>query len=288
MTLPGFVGSLPAVRAPHDRFRGTVCAVMKGVAKTSYRPESFIRPELKEMDAYTPIVPYEVLAERLGRGPGDIVKLDANENPYGPSPTVAKALATAPYLHIYPDPESGFLRDALADYTGVPKEHLLAGAGADELIDLLFRLMITPGAGETVVNFPPTFGMYKFDADVNGSSVINFERNASDFSLPLDKVEQFFRACDPGNCPRMVFVASPNNPDGSVLSDDYLKRLLALPTLVVLDEAYFEFADNDRMKWVQNYITLLFYERFQNGLELLASEWGTERSRWALSNICGR
>lgn len=262
MDLSAFVTVFPARREAHQRSRSKVCAVMKGTVKTSYTPEAFIRPELKEMDPYTPIVPYEVLAERLGRDPADIVKLDANENPYGPSPTVVKALASAPYLHIYPDPESGFLRDALSDYTGLSKEYLLCGAGADELIDLLFRLMITPGAGETVVNFPPTFGMYKFDADVNGSTVINFKRDASDFSLPIDKVEQFFDDCAPGNYPRMLFLASPNNPDGSVLSDEHLKRLLALPTLVVLDEAYFEFADNDRISWVEKYNNLVVLRTF--------------------------
>src|SRR5512143_2715403 len=94
---------------------------------------SFIRPDIAAMKPYTPILPFEVLSQKLGRAPEQIVKLDANENPYGPSPKVREALARAPFLHIYPDPESTALREALAKFTGMPMERLLAGAGADEL-----------------------------------------------------------------------------------------------------------------------------------------------------------
>jgi histidinol-phosphate aminotransferase len=227
-----------------------------------YSPENDIRAELKTMQAYTPIVPYDVLARRLGRTAGEIVKLDANENPYGPSPKALAALANAEYVHVYPDPESGTLREALEEYTGVPKERLMAGAGADELIDLLFRLFITPGAGDSVVNLPPTFGMYKFDGDVNGAKVINVPRGAHDFSVDVDAVEALFAGCAPALRPKMLFVASPNNPDGSTLSDGQLTRLLALPTLVILDEAYFEFANDNRMLWALEHDNLVVLRTF--------------------------
>jgi histidinol-phosphate aminotransferase len=230
-------------------------------ATRAYTPEDGVRPELKTMQAYTPILPYDVLAKTLGRAPRDIVKLDANENPYGPSPAALAALASADYIHIYPDPESGTLRDALEDYTGVSKEHIMAGAGADELIDLLFRLMITPGSGDSVVNLPPTFGMYKFDGDVNGAVVVNVPRSGESFAVDVDAVEALFAdsAVPP---PKMLFVASPNNPDGSVLTDAQLIRLLALPTLIVLDEAYFEFADDNRFQWVPRHNNLVVLRTF--------------------------
>ena len=69
-----------------------------------------IRPEITNLQAYVPILPFEVLSERLGRAPADIIKLDANENPYGPSPRVRAALGALPFPHIYPDPESTALR----------------------------------------------------------------------------------------------------------------------------------------------------------------------------------
>jgi histidinol-phosphate aminotransferase len=65
----------------------------------------FIRPNVVDLKPYTPILPFEVLSAQLERNPADIIKLDANENPYGPSPLVAQALAEAPFLHIYPDPD---------------------------------------------------------------------------------------------------------------------------------------------------------------------------------------
>ncbi|MFN3372059.1 MAG: histidinol-phosphate aminotransferase, partial [Chloroflexus sp.] len=103
-----------------------------------------IRPEIADLEAYTPIVPLEVLAARLGLPVEKIVKLDANENPYGPAPAALAALQHTATYHIYPDPEHTALRAALAGYTGRSPEEILCGAGADELIDLVLRLIISP------------------------------------------------------------------------------------------------------------------------------------------------
>jgi len=187
------------------------------------------------MRAYEPILPFEVLSDQLGLHPQTIVKLDANENPYGTLPAVAEALAELPYAHIYPDPESRELRQALAMYHDLPVENLLAGAGADELIDLIMRLFLEPG--DAILNCPPTFGMYAFDADVNGARVISIARQ-TDFSLDLNAIEQAVEHTQA----KLLFLASPNNPDGSLVPPDALERLLELPLVVVLDEAYVEFA----------------------------------------------
>src|SRR5512145_77098 len=135
---------------------------------------NFLRPHIAAMEPYTPIVPFDVLSARLNRAPQEIIKLDANENPYGPSLKVLAALAALEYPHIYPDPESTALRRALAQDTGIPMECLLAGSGADELIDLVMRAFLNPG--DAVINCPPTFGMYPFDADVNAARVISLPR----------------------------------------------------------------------------------------------------------------
>ncbi len=194
-----------------------------------------IRTHLESLPPYTPIEPFEILSERVGREPSQIVKLDANENPYGPLPVVREALGKLDFPHIYPDPESRLLRKSLARFTGVGEEYLLAGAGADELIDLLMRLFLEPG--DCILSCPPTFGMYPFDADLNAARCIEVPRNA-DFSLD---VESICRAVETYQ-PRMLFIASPNNPDGSLLDAKTMDKLLALPLLVVLDEAYIEFA----------------------------------------------
>ena len=83
-----------------------------------------IRKHLESLPPYTPIEPFEVLSARLGRTPDQIVKLDANENPYGPLTVVREALANMEFPHIYPDPESRALRKSLAEFTGVPAEYL--------------------------------------------------------------------------------------------------------------------------------------------------------------------
>lgn len=85
----------------------------------------FVRKHLLDVPPYTPIEPFEVLSARYGRTPQQIVKLDANENPYGPPPEVRQALADMPFPHIYPDPESRALRKALAQWSGMPAEYLL-------------------------------------------------------------------------------------------------------------------------------------------------------------------
>lgn len=197
---------------------------------------------------YTPIEPFEVLSARLGRSPVEIVKLDANENPYGPSPLARQSLASLEYPHIYPDPESRALRSVLAAFTGAPLENLVAGAGADELIDLVLRILLEQG--DTVINCPPTFGMYPFDTLLNAGQIIEIPRRP-DFSLSINEIKSAVHQ----HHPKAIFITSPNNPDGSLVSDADLEQLLALPLLVVIDEAYIEFTSQggklgEKLSWI--------------------------------------
>lgn len=203
--------------------------------------ESLIRPAIAGMEAYTPILPFEVLSEQLGIPAERLIKLDANENPYGASLRAIEAFTTlAATAPIYPDPESRALRSMLAEYAGIGAEHLLVGAGADELIDLIMRLFCE--AGDAVINCPPTFGMYSFDAALNSAQVITVPRHA-DFSLNVEGIEQAAQK----SRAKLLFLCSPNNPDGSLIPPETLDRLLTLPLIVVLDEAYIEFARTESM-----------------------------------------
>ncbi len=211
----------------------------------------------------------------MGRAPEQIVKLDANENPYGPAPAVREALAGYPYTHIYPDPEQRELRAALADYTGVPAEHILPGSGADELIDLVCRLTLAPG--DAIIDCPPTFGMYSFDAGLTGARVLQAWRRA-DFSVDVERIsesanQQISKSANHVSrithhasrfTPKLLFLTSPNNPDGSLLDPADLKRLLALPLLVILDEAYIEFAglEHSLARWVLEHDNLIVLRTF--------------------------
>ena len=185
----------------------------------------FVRRHLRQLAPYTPIEPFEVLSARLGRDPSDIVKLDANENPYGPPPEVAAALGSMRFPNVYPDPETRALRSLLAPGLRVPVEQVLVGCGADELIDLLMRAVLDQG--DSIVDCPPTFTMYAFDAAVNGASVVTVPR-LEGFKLDVDGIAEAVKESGA----KILFVTSPNNPDGSTVSDAEMRApALHLPRL---------------------------------------------------------
>lgn len=218
--------------------------------------DSFIRPHLKTLSPYQSILPFEVLSTRLGRKPEEIIKLDANENPYGPPPEVSEALGSLKFPYVYPDPESRRLRAALAEDSGLESDYILAGCGADELIDLIMRCVLDPG--DKILDCPPTFTMYEFDAAVNGALVVKVPRKP-DFSL---NVELIAKAIEQEK-PKCIFLTSPNNPDGSIISDEVLLKILDMPILVVLDEAYIEFSGiESRMGWVKKHENLIVLRTF--------------------------
>ena len=199
----------------------------------SFDLEAAQRPPLRSLRGYEPIDPPEQVAARYGIAPEAIVKLDGNENPYGPSPRALEALAGGYAAHRYPDPEQRRLRDALAARHGVPAECIVAGAGADEIIDLVFRIFVD--AGDRVVIASPTFGMYAFGAEIAGAQLVDVPRRA-DWSADLDALAA---ACEGA---KAVFLPSPNNPTGGLLPPGAAERLRASGAIVVIDEAYVEFA----------------------------------------------
>ena len=196
--------------------------------------ESLFRDGVMEMASYSPIEPPDQIALRLGLPESSIIKLDANENPYGVATEVLEELGKAKYLSIYPDPAQKAIRRDIAGYVGCSPDNIVAGAGADELIDLICRLTLNPG--DKVLTFTPTFSYYKHVVELNGGSMIEIER-APDYSI------------DPGSLAsaqldgvKVVLLCSPNNPSGNMLEKEVLDFFLARQLLVVVDEAYFEFA----------------------------------------------
>jgi histidinol-phosphate aminotransferase len=199
----------------------------------------FIRRHIQEMPAYEPILPFDVLSEELGIPKDKLVKLDANENPYGFLPEIGEALATLDTIHIYPDPESRRIRKILAGHHHISEESIVIGAGADELIDLIVRIVIEPG--DTILNCPPTFGMYAFDSALNQGELISVPRQA-DFSLDMPGI---MKAVEEHH-PKLMFLAAPNNPDGGMVDESEFEQLINLPLLLVIDEAYIQFSDKGR------------------------------------------
>jgi histidinol-phosphate aminotransferase len=196
-----------------------------------------IRSDIADLEPYTPAEPLDVLAERLHLPVERIIKLDINENPYGPSPRVLVALGHEQHYAFYPDPIQRHLRAALSTFTGQPAERIFCGVGADEVIDLLLRLFIQPG--DMVIACPPTFGMYAFDTAVCGGRFLEVPYRA-DFTLDLSTIEHVATETRA----KVLFLASPNNPTGNAIPRAQIERLLQLPLLVVVDEAYIEFCHN--------------------------------------------
>jgi histidinol-phosphate aminotransferase len=217
-----------------------------------------LRPDIAALEPYTPVAPLEVLAERLGLPAHRLIKLDANENPYGPSPlaqAALKKLADSPAtIAIYPDPEHTHLRAAISGYVDQPAERIMCGAGSDELIDLLMRL--TLAAGDSIVDCQPTFPMYAFNAGLQAAQVVDIPRDAN-FELDLEGIAE---AAERGS--KLIFLAAPNNPTGNPLPRQAIARLLELPMLVVIDEAYAEFAGESAAELVGSAPNLVVLRTF--------------------------
>ena len=172
-----------------------------------------------------------------------------------------EALASYDHYHIYPDPQQDALRQALATSMGVDTANVLVGQGADELLDYLCRIFLSPG--DAIVNTPPTFGMYSFDAKLQGGEVIDVARDTK-HNIDARTIRATVESRAGSDHPvKLVFLTSPNNPTGNWMNDEVLMDMLSLPTMIVLDEAYVEFADAEsRADWVGRHDNLVVLRTF--------------------------
>lgn len=235
--------------------------------------EGLIGARVNSLKEYAP-EPLDEIAVRLGLPVGQLIKLDANENPYGPTRHVLDALSGYQLYHRYPDPISRRLRSAIGDYLGADPACIMVGNGSDELIDVILRLFRPGpkgrgGIGE-VIDCPPTFGMYNFYGATNDMKVVVLPRDA-DFFLDVDAIEAL---CRSNERPRILFVSSPNNPDGQLLPRDALDRLLALPLVVVLDEAYVDFSGGSCVDAVPEHDNLIVLRTFSKWAGLAGTRVG--------------
>lgn len=227
-------------------------------------PARFVRADWDELEPYHPVKPLDVLAAEIGLPVDRLVKLDANENLYGPLPAVREAIANADH-HIYPDPGQTYLREAIADFAGVSPEQVVAGQGADDLIDLVFRL-VRPAA---VVDNVPTFGMYRFLARINGSRIVDVPRTEG---FAADVAGNAAAVREQGAS--VIFLTSPNNPTGNLLPRADLERLLELDALVVVDEAYVEFSGRSFTGMLAGHPNLVLLRTFSKWAALAGARVG--------------
>ncbi|CAN94378.1 Histidinol-phosphate aminotransferase [Sorangium cellulosum So ce56] len=199
---------------------------------------ALLRPELAELHAYTPVA---------GHFP---VRLDANESPPLLSAEARAALARAAAPEDwgrYPDARALDLREAIAAHCGAEPDEILAGVGSDEVISIVLTALSRPRQGAdaaSIVTVSPTFVMYKLSARARGMRVVEVPLDAG---WDLD-VAGLRRAVDFA-LPNVVFIASPNNPTGALMSEDRLEAVVtaASDALVIVDEAYIDFAPRDQL-----------------------------------------
>ncbi len=216
--------------------------------------EKMVRIDMSRFGAYSPCKSPEMVSRQTGIPESEIIKLDANENPYGCSPRVSQALSRYPYLNIYPDANQTELRESLSLYLGLGMEYLVAGNGSDELIDLLLRMFLEPG-DEVIINVP-TFDMYRFSTEVCRGKLIEVLRK-KDFEVDIEAVKAAVTKKT-----RLIFVTSPNNPTGTVISENDIRELINLGLPLVVDEAYFEFSGNTVVSLVPKFDNLMVLRTF--------------------------
>jgi histidinol-phosphate aminotransferase len=205
-------------------------------------------PHLRNLALYEPGKPIEETARESGLRPEEIVKLASNENPLGPSPCVQAAMQAAlTRAHLYPDGGGFYLRAALADKLQVQPENLILGNGSNEIIEFIGHAFLGP---ETeMVTSENAFIAYRLVAALFGAKTIAVADHEHCFDLDaiLEKITPRTR---------VVFIANPNNPTGTLVRQQAIDRFMkGAPNgvVVVFDEAYFEYLDEppDTLRFVR-------------------------------------
>ena len=210
--------------------------------------QQFANQFVCDLVAYEPGKPIEETARELGLDPETIVKLASNENPLGPAPAAIEAMKSeAAGVHIYPDGGGYKLRQALADHHGLGLENVVLGNGSNEIIELLCHCFLNPKA--ELIAAEHAFVVYKLMATLFGAKYV--EVADPDFIHDLEGMADAITEDT-----RLVFIANPNNPTGTMVNQEALDRFMdRLPdhVVAVLDEAYYEFLDDapDTVKYVR-------------------------------------
>ena len=198
-----------------------------------------LNSQLADLPVYQPGRPLEEVARELGLPLDDLIKLASNENPLGPSPKAIKAMQeTASQIHLYPDGNAFYLRNRLAKKLEVEPSNLIFGNGSNEIIEFVGHALL--GAETNIVVSQYCFAIYPIVAHLAGAGciIVPAKNHGHDLTAMLE-------AITPDT--RIVFVANPNNPTGTLASKNEVMNLIEnLPdqVLLVMDEAYFEFLDD--------------------------------------------
>ncbi len=195
-----------------------------------------------------------------------VIKLNTNENPYPPSPEVLKVLQElqGELLRRYPDPMAGAFRQSASQVLGVPADWILVGNGSDDLLTMIIRACTEPG--RQVVYPMPTYVLYRTLAQIQGAECMEVAY-PEDYSLPVEQLIEAQGA--------VTFVASPNSPSGTVASVELLDKLATqLSGVLVIDEAYVDFAESDALELVKRHDNVIILRTLSKGYSLAGLRLG--------------
>jgi histidinol-phosphate aminotransferase len=214
-------------------------------------------------------------------GRGGTLRLDFNENTLGCSPLVRKALAklSCADLSMYPEQET--VRGELVQYFRVHPDELLLTNGTDEALHLIADTFLEPG--DIVLLVEPTFAMYRFYGELVGARIQALRYDAN-LQFPMTALLAALRT---RSAPRLFFLANPNNPTGNVLLPTELRRILkaAAKTLVVVDEAYFEYSGITILRWIRRYNNLVITRTFSKAAGLAGLRLGCILTRREIAAV---
>jgi histidinol-phosphate aminotransferase len=205
-----------------------------------------VRKSVQQMRPYHP--PLEGRTNKL--------RLDFNENPIGCSPAVRRALAKLSAASISAYPEQETVRKRAARHFSVRPDELLLTNGTDEALSLVVNAFVEPA--DRVLLVEPTYAMYRFYSELAGARIVALRFDA-EMQFPLGNVLQELR-----QSPRVFFLPNPNSPTGNLLGTRDLRRIFqaAARTMVVIDEAYFEFSGVTVIPWIRRYKNLIVTRTF--------------------------
>ena len=228
--------------------------------------ENMIRPYIKDIVGYDPVKHPDSIKQN-NSSISKLVKLNGNENPYGTSPKISSSLNNYP-IHIYPDPHQNKIRQKLAEHAGTLPSQIIAGAGSDEIIELLLKLFINPQ--DEIIIPEPTFGMYRFFSAISQAKTIDIPRDEN-FDIDVDTIISSIN-----DETKMIFLCSPNNPTGNLISINDTKKILETGIITVIDEAYYEFAGpgSSVIKLTAQYDNLVILRTFSKWAGLAALRIG--------------
>lgn len=240
---------------------------------------------VQQLIPYKPGKPIEELERELGLT--QIIKLASNENPFGAGKKALAAISQAlPDLGLYPDGSGFHLKQALAGKYKIDAEQITLGNGSNEILELVARAFLTPGL--EVIFSQHAFAVYPIVTQAIGATAV--VTPAVDYGHDLKAMLKCVT-----DKTRLVFIANPNNPTGTLLTQSSLQSFIAdLPDTVIciLDEAYFEFVDSSEsvnsVDWLKIYPNLIITRTFSKAFGLAGLRVGYGLSSAACADILNR